>query len=227
MFVPAFRVLLGTATAVDGPPRPNGYPGGGQWPPGRLRRRSTALPARRRSGERPGRTGPANAPRIAGADNVDEARQGSGGGGDRRHRRKPRRARQRAARALARPGPVPRRLRPRRRLESPAGPAGRRGHPVHPGTRHRAAVLAVARITVHRPLSAEQRTGRTGPPRLGISPRRPHAAADSLRIWLVFSSFRDAARDVPSRAAGFRRVRRIELLLRVCRRTGSAVAARP
>ena len=52
-----------------------------------------------------------------------------------------------------------------------AGPAGRRGHPVHPRPRHRAAVLAVARVAVHRPLPAEQRAGRPGPPRLGVPGR--------------------------------------------------------
>jgi hypothetical protein len=34
MFVPAFRVVLGLPPKLTDVPRPGGFPGGGQWPPG-------------------------------------------------------------------------------------------------------------------------------------------------------------------------------------------------
>ena len=108
-----------------------------------------------------------------------------------------------------------------------AGRAGRRGHPVHPRARHRAAVLAVAGLTVHRSLSAEQRAGRAGPPRLGVPRRSAHAARDPVRSGLAYRAFRYAARDLVSVPARLRRVRRVQLLLRVCGRARDRVAARP
>src|ERR1700741_4744620 len=116
------------------------------------------------------------------------------------------RHRQRTDRAMARPGALSRRLRPRRRIEPTTGPACRRGDPVHQGPCDRAAVLAIAWIAVHRPLPAEQWPHRPGPPRLGIPQRHPDPAADAIRIRLVLGTFRYAARDILSEAAGFRRV---------------------
>ncbi len=134
--------------------------------------------------------------------------------------------RQRADRALARPGPLSRRLRACRRLQPAAGPARRRGHPVHPRPCHGAAVLAIARLAVHRALSTEQRPRRLGPSRLGVPRGRPHLAAPAGRIWLAHNTIRDAARDFVSGAARVRRVRRVELVLRVRGRAGHPLAAR-
>ena len=133
--------------------------------------------------------------------------------------------RQRADRALARSGTPTRGLRPPGRRQPAAGPACRRGHPVHQRPCHRAAVLTVAGIAVHRPLPAKQWAGRTGPPRLGIPRRSADPSAPVVRKWLVFSSFRYAARDVLPEAAGLRRIRRVQLLLRVRGGQGPAVAA--
>ena len=87
----------------------------------------------------------------------------------------------------------------RRRDQPPPRPTRRRGHPLHPRARHGAALLAVAGFAVHRPLPAEQRAGRAGPPRLGVPRGRPHPAADLVRERLAYSAFRDAARDFVSR----------------------------
>ena len=75
---------------------------------------------------------------------------------------------------------------------------------------------------VHRPLPAEQRPGRPGPSRLGVPRRRPHAAPHPVRIRLVYSAIRHAARDVVSVEARIRRIRRVELLLRIRRRARHA-----
>ena len=61
------------------------------------------------------------------------------------------------------------------------------------GACHGAAVLAVARVFVHRSLSAEQRTCRAGSPWLGISLGRSNATANSQRKRLVLSPVRYAA----------------------------------
>src|ERR1700760_2796561 len=57
--------------------------------------------------------------------------------------------RKRVARALARPRPLPGRLRPRRRLEPAARSTRQRRDPVHQGARDRPIVFAVARFAVH------------------------------------------------------------------------------
>ncbi len=135
--------------------------------------------------------------------------------------------RQRTDRALARPRPLSGCLRARRRLQPAAGPARRRGHPVHPRPRDRAAVLAVARVAVHRPLPAEQRPGRAGAPRLGVPARAsapcPHLLAESGWHTALFGMQHETS--LPARAR-LRRVRRVELVLRVRRRARDAVAAR-
>ena len=113
------------------------------------------------------------------------------------------------------------------RVQPTAGPTRRRGHPLHPRARHRAAVLAVAGLAVHRPLSAQQRSGRAGSPRLGVPRRRPHAARTSCPNRLAYSTFRHAARDLVPGQARLRRVRRVQLLLRVRRRAGQRLARRP
>ena len=106
--------------------------------------------------------------------------------------------RQRADRALARPRAVISACTATRRLQPTPRPTRRRRHPLHPRTCHRTAVLAVARLAIHRPLPAEQRLGRPGPPRLGVPHRRPHASPHAVRIWLVYRTIRHAARDVVS-----------------------------
>ena len=58
-------------------------------------------------------------------------------------------------------------------------------------------MLAVAGLAVHRPVPAEQRPGRAGPPRLGVPRRRPHPPPP-VRIWLAHRLVRHAARDVVS-----------------------------
>ena len=87
--------------------------------------------------------------------------------------------RQRADRALARPRAISRRLRPHRRVQPAPGPTRRGRNPVHPRARHRTVVLTVAGLAVHRPLPAEQRPGRAGPPRLEPRSARAHPAAAS------------------------------------------------
>ena len=122
---------------------------------------------------------------------------------------------QRADRALARPRPLSRCLRPRRRLQPTARPARRRGHRLHPRTRHRAALLSVAGFAVHRPLPAEQRAAGIGPSRLGVPGRRPHAPADPVGSGLAYSAFRYAARDLVPGPAWLRRIRCVQFVLRV------------
>ena len=134
---------------------------------------------------------------------------------------------QRALRALARPRSLPRRLRASRCVQPAARPAGRRGNPLHRSPRHRAAVLAVEGLAVHRSLPAEQRAGRLGPPRLGVPGRGTHAAAHTDREWLVHSTIGNATRDRIPIEARVRRVRRVQLLLRVRRRTGNPLAIGP
>lgn len=77
-------------------------------------------------------------------------------------------------RPLARPRSLSGRLRSSRRIQPAPGPIGRRGHPVHPCTCHRATVLTLARFPFHRAIPTEQWPNRTGSSRLGIPRRGAH-----------------------------------------------------
>ncbi|SKU26185.1 Uncharacterised protein [Mycobacteroides abscessus subsp. abscessus] len=119
-------------------------------------------------------------------------------------------------RPLARPRSLSGRLRSSRRIQPAPGPIGRRGHPVHPCTCHRATVLALTRFPFHRAIPTEQWPDRPCSPRLGVPRRGAHTPPHSVRIGLAHSIVRNATRNRVPRDAGIRRVRRIELLLRIC-----------